>query len=289
MNVVGLGNAGCKIAKNFEKYPQYSVYCIDEGLKKTTKTFGITKRDSHQEYDTKQIRMTRFVNNMKDAEDCLFIMAGSGNISGASLQVLKFLTRRFKVSVLYIKPDHELLGKTAYLQDRICYNILQEYARSGALKDICLVSNNCVEEILEDSLTTENYFDKINELICYTYHMLNVFKRTEPVLDNLIKNQPHSKISTIGLVDFDSGSEKMLFPLDKAVNKCYYYAISGEEIKNDYKILKKVNRQVKNGLSDEFEPSYQIHSTNYETNFAFAEFWSSKVQSYPEGGIDGDG
>ena len=81
----------------------------------------------------------------------------------------------------------------------------------------------------------------------------------------------------------------MLFPLDKAVNKCYYYAISGEEIKNDYKILKKVNRQVKNGLSDEFEPSYQIHSTNYERNFAFAEFWSSKVQSYPEGGIDGDG
>ncbi len=115
MNVVGLGNAGCKIAKNFEKYPQYNVYCVDEGLKKTAKTFGITKRSSHQEYDAKQIRMTRFVNSMKESKDCLFVMAGSGNISGASLQVLKFLTRRFKVSVLYVKPDHELLGKTAYL------------------------------------------------------------------------------------------------------------------------------------------------------------------------------
>lgn len=284
MNVLGLGGAGCKIAKNFEKYPQYSVYYVDAGLKKTKKSFGIAKRDSHQEYDTKQVRMTRFVNNMSDGSECLFIMAGAGNISGASLQVLKFLTRRFKVSVLYVKPDYELLGKTAYLQDRICYNVLQEYARSGVLENICLVSNHYVEEILQDSLTTENYFDKINELICYTYHMLNVFKRTEPVLDNLVEKEPHCRISTIGLVDFDSGEEKMLFPLDSASNKCYYYAISGEEIKNDYKILKKVNRQVKSGLENEIEPSYQIHSTGYENNFAFAEFWTTTIQSYPEEG-----
>ena len=122
----------------------------------------------------------------------------------------------------------------------------------------------------------------MNELICYTYHMLNVFKRTEPVLDNLVKNQAHSKISTIGLIDFDSGEEKMLFPLDTPDNKCYYYAISGEEIKNDYKILKKVNRQVKSGLEGALEPSYQIHSTTYDTNFAFAEFWTSNVQGNPE-------
>lgn len=289
MNVVGLGSAGCRIAKNFEKYPQYNVYCIDEDLKKTAKTFGITKRGSHQEYDTKQIRMTRFVNGMKESKDCLFIMAGSGNISGASLQVLKFLTRKFRVSVLYIKPDHELLGKIAYLQDRICYSVLQEYARSGALQDICLVSNIYVEEILQESLTTENYFDKMNELICYAYHMLNVFKRTEPVLDNLVKTESHSKISTIGLVDFETGEEKMLFPLDEPTNKCYYYAISGEEMQRDYKVLKKINKQVKSGLADELEPSYQIHSTNYEANFAFAEFWSAKVQSYPEEVIDGNG
>ena len=289
MNVVGLGGAGCKIAKNFEKYPQYNVYCIDEDLKKTTKTFGITKRNSHQEYDTKQIRMTRFVNSMKESEDCLFIMAGSGNISGASLQVLKFLTRKFRVSVLYIKPDHELLGKIAYLQDRICYSILQEYARSGAIEGICLVSNVYVEEMLQESLTTENYFDKINELICYAYHMLNVFKRTEPVLDNLVKTESHSKIGTIGLVDFETGEEKMLFPLDEPTNKCYYYAISNEEMQKDYKVLKKINKQVKSGLGTELEPSYQIHSTNYEANFAFAEFWSAKVQSYPEGVIDGNG
>ena len=33
MNVVGLGNAGCSIAKYFENYPQYNVFYVDVGLR----------------------------------------------------------------------------------------------------------------------------------------------------------------------------------------------------------------------------------------------------------------
>lgn len=283
MNVVGLGQAGCAVATEFEKYPQYSVYCIDQGLKNDEKSFRVVKRGSHEEYDKKQLRMTKFVNKMTHSEECLFIMAGSGNISGASLQVLKFLKKRFKVTLLYIKPDYDILGKSAYLRDRICYNVLQEYARSGVFEKMCVVSNSHIEEILEDSLTSENYFNKINEIVCYAYHMLNVFKRTEPVLDSLVEVADCERIFTIGLVDFDSGQEKMFFPLDNPQNKCYYYAISNEEIKNNYKVLKKVNKQVRDSLGEDKEPSYQIHSTNYDTNYAFAEFWTSKIQEYPEG------
>jgi hypothetical protein len=134
MNVVGLGNAGCKIAKYFEQYPQYNVFTIDEGLKKTSKSLGITKRATHEQYDKKQIRMTRFVDQMPDTGECLFIMAGSGNITGASLQVLKFLKRKFEVDVLYVKPDHELLGRTAFLQDKICYRVLQECCKRKSIR-----------------------------------------------------------------------------------------------------------------------------------------------------------
>ena len=31
MNVIGLGKAGCNIAKNFNQYPEYNVYQIDVG------------------------------------------------------------------------------------------------------------------------------------------------------------------------------------------------------------------------------------------------------------------
>ena len=282
MNVVGLGNAGCKIAKYFEQYPQYNVFTIDEGLAKTSRSFGITKRSSHEEYDKKQIRMTRFVNQMPEEKECLFIMAGSGNITGASLQILKFLKRRFEVNVLYIKPDHELLGRTSYLQDRICYGILQEYARSAAIDSICLVSNLSLEEILQNSLTASNYYDKINELIGYSYHMINVFNRTRPVLDNKIENTKETRIYTIGVVDPETGDENVFFPLDKETNRCYYYAINQSVLKNDYKILKSVNKQVKEKMKNLEGASYQIHSTKYESSFAFVEVWTSNLQNYPE-------
>lgn len=282
MNVVGLGNAGCKIARYFEKYPQYNVFTIDEGLKKTTKTLGITKRASHQDYDKKQIRMTRFVEQMPDTGECLFIMAGSGNISGASLQVLKFLKKKFAVDVLYVKPDHELLGREPYFKDRICYNVLQEYARSGMFRSLCLVSNPAVEEILENVLTPSNYYEKINEMIGYTYHMVNVFNRTKPVLDNKIENSDFTRIYTIGMVDFDSGEEKRFFPIDNEDNRCYYYAVNEKMLEEDYRVLKNVNRQVKEKMSDLQGTSYQIHSTKYETNFAFVEIWTSKIQTFPE-------
>ena len=282
MNVVGLGNAGCKIAKYFEQYPQYNVFTIDEGLKKTSKSLGITKRATHEEYDKKQIRMTRFVDQMPNTGECLFIMAGSGNITGASLQVLKFLKRKFQVDVLYVKPDHELLGRTAYLQDRICYNVLQEYARSGVFRSMCIVGNTQVEEILESSLTAGNYYDKINELIGYTYHMVNVFNRTKPVLDNKIENSPETRIYTIGMVDFETGEENNFFPIDNEANRCYYYAVNENVLEEDYKVLKNVNKQVKEKMKDLQGASYQIHSTKYETSFAFVEVWTSSIQTYPE-------
>ncbi len=282
MNVVGLGNAGCKIAKYFEQYPQYNVFTIDEGLPRSSRTLGITKRATHEEYDKKQIRMTRFVENMPDTGECLFIMAGSGNVTGASLQVLKFLKRKFQIDVLYVKPDHELLGRTAYLQDKVCYRVLQEYARSGALRSMCIIGNPQVEEILENSLTAANYYEKINELIGYTYHMVNVFNRTKPVLDNKIENTPETRIYTIGMVDFQSGEENNFFPIDNETNRCYYYAVNENILEEDYKVLKNVNKQVKEKMKDLQGASYQIHSTKYETNFAFVEVWTSNIQTYPE-------
>ena len=47
MIVVGLGKAGCNIAKAFSKFPQYETYGID-----TSRDADITikKKNSHEEY-----------------------------------------------------------------------------------------------------------------------------------------------------------------------------------------------------------------------------------------------
>ena len=46
--VIGLGKAGCAIAKDFAQYPQYSAYMIDVGLEMTDNTFKLTEHLSNR-------------------------------------------------------------------------------------------------------------------------------------------------------------------------------------------------------------------------------------------------
>ena len=39
--IIGLGKAGCRIADRFAQYPQYDVYKMDVGLKRTPRTYGL--------------------------------------------------------------------------------------------------------------------------------------------------------------------------------------------------------------------------------------------------------
>ena len=36
--IIGLGSAGCRIADKFSQYPQYEIYKMDVGLKRTSNT-----------------------------------------------------------------------------------------------------------------------------------------------------------------------------------------------------------------------------------------------------------
>ena len=71
MIVVGLGRAGCSIAKAFSKFPQYETYGID-----TTKEADITikAKNSHEEYDAEFPNLKKKL-KFKD-EDVLVVVAG---------------------------------------------------------------------------------------------------------------------------------------------------------------------------------------------------------------------
>ena len=53
MNIIGLGNAGCQIAKSFEKYGQYKVFCIDVEDKGYTTFLHVEEQNSHEDYEKK--------------------------------------------------------------------------------------------------------------------------------------------------------------------------------------------------------------------------------------------
>ena len=285
MNVIGLGAAGCAIADALDKYPQYDVYKLDNGLERKGNTYPIAKQNSHEDYDKHPPKLTQFISRMKKSDSVLFIMGGGGAISGASLQVLKQLHNRWSnsIDIMYVKPDIELLSELGRLRDRLCCRVLQEYTRSGVFRSILLVSNPHIEAAIGD-VPVKNYYENMNNFLSYAYHMQNVFRNTEPEISSLSENKPeHVRLWTIGIMDAEKNEEKLFFPIDSPSEKCYYYGINENRLETDGKLLKEVRQQVKKKSVQAGAPcSYAIHSTSYEEDMAYVTCWSSQIQAYPE-------
>ena len=265
--IVGLGKAGCAIADKFAQYPQYKVFKIDsEGLdSKGKNNYVIAKQDSPEDYETSVRSMKTFFKRITD--DVLFILSGSGMISGSALQILKNLKDR-NVNILYIKPDLEFLGHNNILQERVVRNVLQEYTRSGLFNRIFLVDNKRIEQILGE-VPIIGYYDKLNELIVSTFHMINVYNHQEAIHATPFDTADTTRISTLGILNVDEGEEKLFFSLDNIREKCYYYAINSKVLETDGKLLRTLTDNINKNIGKDVRAGFQVYSTSYEQNYGY--------------------
>jgi hypothetical protein len=273
MIIIGLGKAGCNIAKAFSKFPQYETYRID-----TSEDADITieKRDSHEDYDKS------FPNLEEDLKftgaDVSVIVAGNGQISGGILRLLETIKNN-KVTVLYIQPDLALASEIQKKQERIVRNVLQEYARSGAIQSIYLIDNQLVEKGIGD-VPIMGYYDVLNQAIVNTVHMINVFKNSEPVIGNFIHPSELSRIATLGILNLEKNEEKWFYGLTNPRDVVYYYGINEEELRKDGTLFKSITDYVKSQVSNGVNVSYGVFKTNYEQKYCYCIKYSSMVQSY---------
>ena len=105
-----------------------------------------------------------------------------------------------------------------------------------------LVSNKIVESVVGE-VTIRNYWDEINKIVSSTYHMINVFKNTEPLLDSSVSLKDTIKITTFGVVNYKSGKEKIFYDLQNVRVKNYLYGINSKGLE-DKKILNKIRKFV---------------------------------------------
>ena len=68
---------------------------------------------------------------------------------------------------------------------------MQEYARSGRLKEIVLISNTMLEKSIGE-MAIGGYDETLNQAIVNTLHMINVFTHSEPIIGNFLLN--HQKL-----------------------------------------------------------------------------------------------
>jgi len=265
--VIGLGKAGCAIADKFAQYPQYKTFKIDsEGLDPKSKNCHLLKKqDSPEKYEKTVRSMKTFF--AKTTDNILFVLSGSGMISGASLQILKNL-RGKKVNILYIKPDMEFLGHMNILQERVVRNVLQEYTRSGVFNRIFLVDNKKVEEVLGD-VPIIGYYDRLNELIVSTIHMVNIYDHQKAIHATPFDKADTTRISTFGIVNVNEGKEKLFFSLDNIREKCYYYAINSKALETDGKLLRTLTDNINKNIGKDVRAGFQVYSTSYEQNYGY--------------------
>jgi len=275
MNIVALGHCACKIADKFSQYPQYTIYKLDVGLiEKTKHDKTIRQQSTPEEFEAKSPPLKAFFKNIKE-EDVLFICAGGSAISGMILRTLEHL-KNSKITILYIRPDLNLLDKKMILQERMTHGILQEYARSGVFDRIYLVDNVSLEQIIGD-IPIIQYYDKLNELIATTVHMINVYKHIDPIIENKIDVPIITRIATFGIFDFNTNINKLFYPLEYATNHTFYYAFNKKELENDGKLLQTIKKQIKE-KGEESKVSFGVYSTDYKENFIYCESATHFVQ-----------
>mgnify|MGYP003148940120 FL=1 len=273
--VIGLGNAGCNIAEKFSGYSQYDVYRIDTKKRPGKRFKLIPECKTHEEYEQKCPSFKYFFRNIKNS--CLVVIGGSGTISGASLRLLEQL-KKHETSVLYIRPDATLLSQRARMRENVVFGVLQQYARSALLKKLYIVENNRLEEAV-GSTSVMNHYEKLNQLVVSTIHMINFCKNSNPELETFDEPIETARISTFGVCDLESGQESLFFDLQMPREKVYYYMINKQKLEEDGELLKKITGNVRSrSEGNTINTSFGIYSTDYEEDYVYVTASATLVQ-----------
>ena len=274
--IIGLGKAGCRIADQFAQYPQYTTYKIDTGLKKEPRCYNFPKQDHPEKYEENCPNLKQF---FKGVNGDVLLATSCGSISASVLRILEQIKHKCQISILYIRPDRSVLPELKVLNDNVMFHVLQEYARSAVFERIYLVDNIEVSKIIGD-VPLREHFNKLNELIVYTIHMMNVFNHSDAEATTFAPFAQTARMSTFSLLNYETGEEKSFFDLDTPREKRYYYGVPEKMLQTDGTLLKKIGEQLKEQKQyDKMMMSYAVFSTNYEDVYAFSLLNSSVVQN----------
>ena len=272
--IIGLGNAGCSIADKFAEYPQYLTYKLDVGLKRTLTTFPLRQHEKIEDYEEKLPSLKTFFKDVQG--EILFVVAGAGKMSSSTLGILQYL-KKHKINILYIKPDVSVLNEQQAKLERLVYNVLQEYTRSGVFERMYIISNEEIEYIV-GGISIKNYHQKINEMIVSTIHMINVYKNNTSVNDTFCDLPVGARLTTIGMSDLEKKEDKMFFSLDNVSDIVYYYTYNKDKLESDFELMGKIKKAVSEKKEEGLRVTYGIFETDYEQDYIYCLNHSSVIQ-----------
>ena len=279
LKIVSIGTPAKNLAAKFSRFQNYGFFAIDDTpIENFKNTFTLPRLEQPEDYET--IRLPGLEKFLKKISgEVLVVVCGASTCSGVTLRLLEkiYKNRTKNIKILYISPETDLLSKTKKLQERVVRNVLQQYTRSGIFKNMVMVSNESVEKSIENCTILE-YYDKINETIAYSYHMIEVFKNSNPISSTVSSVDDCSRISTIGVSSVDGANLDLFYPLQDPREIVYYYGMSEDKIKNEKNLLRTIMESAKNKTSEHTRASFSIYQTGYDDDYVYVEYHSPIIQ-----------
>ncbi len=275
-NILALGNAACNIVESLEQYSIYNIYRIQNEGKKEKNTYILPNLETAEEYENlKILSKIPFLRNIKDS--VTFFVCGASRSSAFSLKLLESLhKRKVNIKVVYFHTDMEFSGEEKAKQEKVVRNVLQEYARSGLFEEITMVSNKTLENFV-DTINIFEYYKQINDIFCSSFHMIEVFKNTKPVMSTFSKLRESCRIKTVG-VSTISCEDRMFFPFKQEVEVLYYLGINEEKLRTQGNFFRELTENIRGRMTDETKAYFGIYPTQYENDYIYVEYFSPKIQ-----------
>ena len=275
-NILALGNAASKIVDSLVEYKKYKVYKVNNSEEKDKNTYNIPELESAEDYENLNIlSKIKFLPKIK--EEVTFFVCGASKSSALSLKILESLHKRnIKIRVVYFHPETEFLSEEQVLQERVIRNVLQEYTRSGLFQNITLVSNKTIEGLLGE-VSVLDYYKQINKAFCDTFHMIETFKNTKPVMSTFSRLRESCRIKTIGASTINC-EDRLFSPFKQEVEMIYYYGINENKLREQSGLFRELTNNIKSKIDDEKKAYFGIYPTQYEHDYIYVEYFSPKIQ-----------
>jgi hypothetical protein len=263
MVLIGIGNAGHNLINAFNTHHTKISITAKDFPKNCKKT-----EDYEQHYPD-------FSDRLKfDDDECWVALCGAGKVAGCTLRVLETIKHK-KINIIYVYPDTTLCNSIQLKRNRVLYNVIQEYTRSGLLHRMYLFSNKNVLDIIGDQTITEMY-NMINKQIAYSIETLEWLKSQAPVMGSEHESKNVSRICTLSVGNMKKNEEKMLFSLDNITEASYLYSVSKKQLEKDKDMLNKIKERIMKDEENKIISSFAIYPSEHNQSF----FYSIKLTHY---------
>ena len=282
-SIIGLGKKGCLLARQCEEYPQYRVFLVDTGLTGAA-NLGIPAQGSMDEYEKNFPipEASMYFRSLRPGDEVTIIIEGGDPLSGCSLLLMNII-KDCKLKVIYLVPDRQTSSSVQKRDDKIAFNILQEYARSGLVQEFCIIDLSVVDELIGD-VPVGSYQRSLFYFMSYVLATLDFFVHHEPVLSTHTRVPLGARITTIGVASLEEDQIKRirwLYPLEDSVNTHFIYGIPQQLLNEDVTLMNKIKDHVKLELSAlSTSGGYSVFESNQAETMIFSVASSATIQKF---------